>query len=217
MSVQGQMKAWTLVLAVILTTTIGIPAVGKKPVNGKAQLAISYAGAGLATTCEQSNVEVSQSRDGFMRTDWADSGTHIEMALPVAWNREHPDHKTGGEFVGCHGDALDGSAEGFEGYLIIDPQKDGTVFLTSRFDYFWEFEEVPTKKKSRTVQAVLEFFEINVQLTRTDGLPFDPTPGVGAQEVKGKLEFQRFEKLYDVPTWTTLGSADVVMTISIDG
>ena len=208
---------WTTILVVAgvatLLAALATPVAARpkpKPPD-TVNVTMTYVGAGIATTCEFSSLTMR--REGhILRADWAEANTEVRIELPIKWERSYGPDLGGDSVTGCHGGLIEGSGTGFAGYFILAPnRRQGTVELTSRFDYYWKYEPV---KKGRQVQTALELFEINAELTRVDGdgEPFDWTPGAGEQEVIGTLEMLRFDK---VDGWVSFGSVAVTMTIAI--
>lgn len=122
-----------------LLVELAVPAMGKRPTSQEVLVTMSYDNAGLATTttCGPDSVPMVKHGDGYLRADYADVGS-VEIELPIAWSRNHPEPAGGDSMSGCHGPALEGSGEGFEGYLILDNGPGRSLDLTSRFDYYWE-------------------------------------------------------------------------------
>ncbi len=215
-------RKWMRLLALAGTATLALSlapasAAGKgKPAKAEVAVVMGYQGAGIATTCEEASLLMSGDASGFLRADWP-ANTKVEMSFPIGWSRNHPDGGDSGEaFSGCHGQPVAGSGDGFGGYFILSKGTDGSLDLTSRFDYYWEHEERQRGKKTIEVQTVLELFEINANLVRTDGLHFDFLSGE-PQTVTGQLELLRFEKSSTEEGWTSQGTAWVTMTITLGG
>lgn len=214
-------RTWTKLLVVAGTLTLiasaAAPAVGKgKPASAVA-VELSFDGAGVATSCQKPTLTMTQDRKGVMRAEWETANTDVRIVLPIPWSRNHPTPQGGVTFGGCHGGSIDGLADGFQGHFTLDPGADGGVLLSSLFDYYWEFETIDSKGKAkpRTVQTVLEMFSIRAHLRLTDGTDFDWSTS-NDQEVSGSMELRRFEKTgISGGVWTSLGTADVTITITI--
>jgi hypothetical protein len=209
-------RALVFVSCLALVAGLAATAVAK-PTSKHVVVTMTYGEAGIATTCNDGGA---LEMTGFgRRTLRADFGpeTALEMALPIPWSRNHPDSSEGVRLEGCHGPAVPFSGPGFEGYFIIDQGPEGSVHMTSRFDYYWEYETVQQGKRQKTVQTVLEFFEINGDLVRKDGLDFDWNLEDVPQTVRGDVELLRFEKTSDEGSlWTSYGNGEVGMTITIN-
>jgi hypothetical protein len=172
-------------------------------------------GAGVATSCDEPTLIMTQDRKGLMRADWETANTDVEIVLPIPWSRNHPTPQGGDTFFGCHGGSIEGSAEGFQGHFTLDPGPDGGVLLSSLFDYYWEFEDINAKGKAKPRQTVLELFSIRAHL-RTDGADFDWSASGSPQTVSGSMELRRFEKIgISGGVWTPPDTADVTITITI--
>ncbi len=201
-------KKWIRVLAVAgtvaLAASLALPAIGKgKPSKDEVVVTMSYVGAGIATSelCSSGALVMNQERSGLMRADWT-GANDVEMALTT----------DAVKLTDCHGGLVAGTGEEFAGYFILDPTRDGGVKLTSRFDYYWEYEKVTNKSgKTRTVQTGLELFEINADLRGDED--FDWSASGEPQTVTGQLELLSFEKNVG---WTPLGTTDITMTITIN-
>lgn len=207
----------TLVFGGCLALVAGLAVTAEaKPATQNVVITMSHESAGIATTCSGGLLEMTESGRGTLRADFGGPETALEVTLPVAWSRSHPTPSEGASFEGCHGPAVPSSAPGFEGYFILDRGSDGSVQTTSRFDYYWEYETVQQGRRQRTVQTVLEFFEINGDLTRRDGADFDWKLEDVPQTVHGDVELLRFEKTPDTGgVWTSYGSGEVTVTITI--
>lgn len=153
-----QTRIFALAVVVALFISLAAPVSAKpkpKPIE-TVTVTMTYESAGIATTCS-GPLTMKQERGGVLRTDWADAGSSVEIDLPELLS-------------GCHGDLIEGSADGdTAGYFILAPNRDGTIELTSRFDYYWEYTQV----KKRLVQTELRLFEINAVLHTVGGEPFD--------------------------------------------
>lgn len=215
-----------LAAAMMLTA---LPAAAKKggssPGGGGGQPAVfevtmEFVGSapGFATTCSgSSSLTMVEERGGQLRS--AD-GAQLEMNLPIPWNRNWPTTTSGMALTGCHGGLVDGSAEFvgddetnspvFTGAFVLIPSNDGTVTLTGRFDYYWKFGPA-LRGKNKTVQTVLELFDVHADLHGFDWGSSE------TQQVTGIVELLRFEKLLDGTGagWVTVGSTDITMTLTI--
>ena len=207
---------WTTILAIagvaalIVAVTAPVSAKGKpapKPAD-TVTVTMTYTGSGIATTCSTPlTTPFTMNRKGnILRTDWADANTEVEMKLL--------DNNGVTLLEGCHGGLVDGSDNGFAGYFILAPGNDGTIELTSRFDYYWEYMQV----KKRLVQTELRLFEINAVLDTVgdddDEIPpFDWSPGAGAQAVAGMLELRSFDK--SGAGWVSLAEGETAVSISM--
>jgi hypothetical protein len=217
-------RTWTKLLVVAgtlaLIASAAVPAVGKgKPASTTVAVELWFDGAGVATSCSPDlpdTLTMTQDRKGLMRTEWESANTDIEIVLPIPWSRNHPTPQGDYPFFGCHGGSIDGSAEGFQGFFMLDPGADGGVLLSSLFDYYWEFEAPVKGKSNRTVQTVLEMFSINAYLRLPGGVDFDWSASGNPQTVTGSMELRRFEKTgISGGVWTSLGTAPVTITITI--
>lgn len=203
-------RIFALAGVVALSISLAVPVSAKpkpKPIE-TVTVAMTYVGAGIATTTDCSGpLTMKQERRGVLRTDWAgdanSSSSSVEITLPEL-------------LVGCHGGLIDDSHDGFAGYFILAPNPDGTIELTSRFDYYWEYDlvEKGNSGKFTEVQTELQFFEINAVLdTVTGEPPFDWSARAVPQEVEGTLKLRSFDK-FDVG-WVDLSDTWVEMTITI--
>lgn len=216
MKQRGGSRVVVVLMAMGLILATAPPVAGRgKPRAETVSVEMSLETAGIATTCGESVLTMQPSGDGLMRADWEGTDTQVEMVFPISWIRNHPVTQSAAEFGGCHGGLVEGSHDGFGGYFIIDSGGSGSVHLASRFDYYWEFSRVFKGKKVRSQQEVLEFFEVTADLARTDGRDFDSTPTGQPQELTGVLELRWFEKIGDELVWTTLGAAEITVTITI--
>lgn len=205
---------WAILATVAALGLAVLPATGAAAKKGGPEpdppvmVTMALAGAGLSTTCT-GPLEMNRTSARSLRLDWEPTGQRIGIELPLAWQRSYP--PSGGDtFTGCHGGLLNGSAEGFGGYLILSSTPDGDLVVSIRTDYFWG-----TETKGRRTTAVLrELIEVGGVLERTDGQPFDWSGSGEVQAVTGSLALDLFDKSTG---WISFGQTDVTMTVTIDG
>jgi hypothetical protein len=113
-----------------------------------------------------------------------------------------------GPLSGCHGPLIEGSDGDYSGNFGLAQQRDGTVRLGSRFDYYYEYETI----RNRKVQTVGDFYEVTGNLTPIGG--FDWSPGGGGTLV-GSLDLRNYHREYKDAEWTEIGSFPVAITVTI--
>lgn len=186
-----------VVIGVVVMTAGTAPATaapgGKPgpPAPDTVKVTLSYEGAGIVTT-EDCGGPLTMNLDGeslFM--EW--EGTAVEMNL--------------GPLSGCHGPLIAGP-DSFPGNFALAQQRDGTVNLSSRFDYEWQYETV----KKRQVQALLDFYSVNGYLTPSDDFIWSPG---GGGTLSGPLLLKHFRKVYRDGEWTEIGTFDATITVTI--
>jgi hypothetical protein len=194
-------RRWTRVLVfvgvvvMIAGTAPATAAPGGKPgppASETVTVTLSYDGHGIATT-EECGGALTMDLDGeslFM--SWDD--TSVEMNF--------------GPLSGCHGPLFAGSDDYFSGNFTLAQQRDGTVNLSSRFDYEWQYETI----KNRQVQGLLDFYSINGYLTPSDDFAWSPG---GGGTLSGSLLLKHFHKVYKDGEWTEIGTFDVTITVTI--
>jgi len=196
----------TIAAVATLLAALATPVSAKKPDKPtptveivKVSMGFVGGSSGLATDECGGPLEMNVEAAGRLRVDWADADARraVEMNLP--------------DLNGCHGWKETGDA--FAGYFILKAKPDGTVELTSRFDYKWDETVTGGKKKPRVVVQVQDFYQIDVLLERTDSEPFDWAAS-GPQEVTGDLELSHFARA-DGGWQDPIIVHDFVMTITI--
>ncbi len=189
-----------LAIATLAAMAAAAPVAAKPKPRPPETVHVTMAG-DIATTCEEPFLTMRDVGYG-LRADWASANTEIEIEL--------------GPFTGCHGGLVSPYGDEFAGYLILTPGPSGTVELTTRFDYTWEYgEEVCNRKGNKCDRnnTGLQLYEINAELQRTDGEPFDWAPGADAQTVAGTADLWEFDKAG--AGWVSLGTDELTMTIEI--
>jgi len=186
-----------VVVGVIALTAGASPALakGKKPTPPQPEtvtVTMEYEGSGLATTEECGGPITMTLNRTLLVMNW--QSTALEMSF--------------GPLSGCHGPFIAGLDDGYSGNFGLAQQRDGTVRLGSRFDYYYEYETV----KKREVQTVGDFYEVTGNLTPISG--FDWSPGGGGTLV-GSLDLRNFHRVYKDAEWTEIGSFDVTITVTI--
>lgn len=162
------------------------------PASDTVVVTMNYDGKGISTTADCGR-PLTMNLDGeFLFMGWED--TAVEMNF--------------GPLSGCHGPLIAGSADNFSGNFALVQQRDGTVKLSSRFDYEWHYETV----RNRQVQALLDFYSINGYLTPSDDFVWSPG---GGGTLSGPLLLKRFHKVYKDGEWTEIGTFDVTITVKI--
>ena len=142
---------------VLAATGTATAAKGGKPGrNGTFDVTLSGI---LATTCANAtSITMTGNVPGQLRADAA----MVEMNLPFPWTRTYDAGwgTSADTFSGCHGQSRAATnTDSFGGALILDVAADGTVTVTWRFDYYWQYGVNP--KNGKRTQEVLELFEIN--------------------------------------------------------
>jgi hypothetical protein len=192
--------AFVGMVALIAGTTPATAAKGGKPGPPEppppepdtVTVTLVYEGAGIATTADCGGPLTMELNGESLFMGWED--TAVEMNF--------------GPLTGCHGPLIAGSADDFPGNFALTQQRDGTVYLSSRFDYEWQFETV----KKRQVQALLDFYSIHGYLTPSDGFVWAPG---GGGTLSGSLLLKNFHKVYKDGEWSEIGTFDVTITVTI--
>lgn len=193
-------RKWTRVLALASAVALAAgtsPALarGNKPPPKSPEtvtVTMTYEVSGFATAVECGGSVTMTLNGAMLLMDWED--TAVEMSF--------------GPMSGCHGPLVAESDEGYSGNFGLAQQRDGTVRLGSRFDYYWEFEALG----KRTVQKTLDFYEVTGDLTPSSD--FDWSPG-GGGTLTGSILLRQFHKVYKAGEWTDIGSFDVTFTVTI--
>lgn len=153
---------------------------------------LSYEDAGIATTAECGGTLTMELDGESLFMEWDD--TAVEMNF--------------GPLSACHGPLIAGLPGSSPGNFALAQQRDGTVKLSSRFDYEWQYETV----KNRQVQALLDFYSINGHLIPSDDFVW--LPG-GGGTLSGPLLLKHFHKVYRDGEWTEIGTFDVTIIVAI--
>jgi hypothetical protein len=171
------------------------PALAKKPTPPQQEtvtVTMAYQGSGLATIDEcGGSITMTLNGESLIMV-W--ENTALEMSF--------------GSMGGCHGPLVAGLEDSYSGNFGLIQQRDGTVRLGSRFDYYYEYETV----RKREIQKVVDFCEVTGTLTPSSG--FDWSPG-GGGTLAGSLDLRSFHKVDKDGEWTEIGSFDVTITVTI--
>jgi hypothetical protein len=156
-----------LLLAVLMTLVVALPATAKKPPKPDKpspdpvlyDVTLNHTGAEGLGLCDGGVPLVMADIGGALLADGTGgtSTPRLDLDADIAWSRTHPNDDSGAEFDGCHGGPLVGSESDVPSYFIIHTDRSGYVS-----NVLWAFDvytEEGTKGKDKT-PGVKEYFRL---------------------------------------------------------